>query len=186
MSEVAVAFPASGDWTLEDLLRLPETGYRYEVIEGSLLVTPPPGVSHAVAVTQLTKLLLDRVPDDLFVFATGPGVRLARSVLIPDVLVATRRAAAAGGVGLDPLDVVLVVEVLSPSNRMTDLVTKRAAYAAGGIPHYWVVDPDAPSLLALELHEGSYREVATVRGDESYAAAAPFEVTVSPSALCRP
>jgi hypothetical protein len=37
MAEVAVAFPASGACTPDDL---PDAGIRYEIVEGSLLVTP--------------------------------------------------------------------------------------------------------------------------------------------------
>lgn len=50
----------------------------------------------------------------------------------------------------------LAVEVLSPSNRTTDLVTKRVDYAAAGIPSYWLVDPEVPSVTVLELEGNSY------------------------------
>jgi len=186
VSEVAVAFPASGEWTLEDLLVLPETGFRYEIIEGSLLVTPPAGVLHGVIVAQLVRQLQQSAPEDLFVFPGGIGVRLGRSVLIPDLVVATVTAATAGGPALEPAHVVLVVEVLSASNRMTDLLTKRAVYAAGGIVHYWIVDPDPPSLLALRLHGDGYRTVADVRGESPYDVTEPFPLSLSPARLCRP
>jgi hypothetical protein len=35
-------WPAQGDWTYEDCLRLPEDGQRYEVLRGVLYVTPSP------------------------------------------------------------------------------------------------------------------------------------------------
>lgn len=52
----------------------------------------------------------------------------------------------------------LVVEVLSPSNREHDLVTKRTEYAAAGILEYWIADPEARTLTALSLEAGTYAE----------------------------
>ena len=37
----------------------------------------------------------------------------------------------------------LLVEVLSPSSRQTDRSAKGKRYAALGVRHYWIVDPDA-------------------------------------------
>ncbi|MGH3900000.1 MAG: Uma2 family endonuclease [Pseudonocardiaceae bacterium] len=55
---------------------------------------------------------------------------------------------------------VLAVEVLSPSGRLIDLNLKRAHYQRMGTPSYWVLDPDVPDLLVLELDaDGRYQEV---------------------------
>jgi Uma2 family endonuclease len=81
----------------------------------------------------------------------------------------------------------LAAEVLSPGTRSIDLGAKRLAYAAGGVPHYWVIDPYRPSLVAWRLGEtGDYREVAVIEGDESFAATEPVPVTVVPAELVRP
>jgi Uma2 family endonuclease len=78
---------------------------------------------------------------------------------------------------------VLVVEVLSPSTRSIDLGTKRLAYEAAGVPAYWLVDPEVPSLTVLELDAGRYVERATVTGDDAFHADFPFAVTVIPARL---
>src|SRR5690349_11704955 len=39
-------WPAQGEWTYEDYLRLPEDGNRYEVIRGVLYVSPAPLPEH--------------------------------------------------------------------------------------------------------------------------------------------
>jgi Uma2 family endonuclease len=52
----------------------------------------------------------------------------------------------------------LVFEVLS-HDRSADTVKKFAKYAAAGLPLYWVVDPDGPSLPVFELDQvGGFRE----------------------------
>lgn len=38
--------PDQGEWTYEDWLKLPEDGYRYEVINGELFMSPPPRARH--------------------------------------------------------------------------------------------------------------------------------------------
>ena len=50
-----------------------------------------------------------------------------------------------------------------------------------GCRSYWLVDPETPALTALELDDaGDYRPVADVVGAETFAAARPFAVRVSP------
>ena len=58
-------------------------------------------------------------------------------------------------------------------------------YEEAGVPSYWLVDPAEPSLTVLELEGATYREVATVRGDEPFEATRPFPVSVVPADLIR-
>ncbi|MEZ0164247.1 Uma2 family endonuclease [Kineococcus sp. LSe6-4] len=126
---------------LEDL---PEdtTWPRHEVIDGSLLVTPWAGTTHQAVVGDAYFALRSAAPQTVTVYP-GANVRHTRDgesdLLIPDVVVAA--AAAGGGTYLDSGDVLLAVEVVSPSTRLTDTVTKRAVYAEWGIPLHVVVDP---------------------------------------------
>jgi len=101
-------------------------------------------------------------------------------LLQPDVLVARREDLGTARLERPPL---LVVEVLSPSTRLTDLGTKRLAYEAAGVPAYWLVDPDEPSLTAVRLHEGRYAQEARAGADECYQAGYPFDVAVVPGEL---
>ena len=182
---MALGTPPSGRWTLDDLLRLPEDANRYEIVDGRLLVTPPPAIVHAVAVARLVRLLQDSAAAGFIVLPAGSGVRMGRSVYVPDAVVIDAAPDLTQQV-LDATDVRLAVEVLSPSNRTTDLVTKRADYAAAGIPLYWVIDPEIPSLTVLLLEEGAYVEDAVIRGCDPSVATHPFAVTVRPSALLQP
>jgi Uma2 family endonuclease len=83
------------------------------------------------------------------------------------------------GSGLQPADVLLVVEVLSPSNARTDLVLKRHDYAAEGIPAYWIVDPEKHTLTVLE-HDGGehYTEVALISPGETFTTDRPFPISI--------
>ncbi len=62
---------------------------------------------------------------------------------------------------LSMLPPLLVVEVVSPGKlqRNRDYVAKRTQYQDCGIPEYWIIDPQAQTILILELSDGIYREV---------------------------
>jgi len=79
---------------------------------------------------------------------------------------------------------VLVVEVLSPGNRGTDLVDKPAEYAAAGLDHYWAVDPDDPvTFVVFARRDGRLVEVARAAGTETLTVTEPLAVTVRPADL---
>lgn len=175
--------PQSRPLTADDLALLPDDGHRYELVDGTLVVTPAPSTRHQRAVARLLRTLSDAVPDDLEVL-TGPfDVRLADdTVLQPDVLVCRRADLTEQDLPTAPL---LAVEVLSPSTRLIDLTLKHARYEAAACPAYWVVDPDVPSLRAWELRDGTYVEVAAVEGTDRFSATRPCPVAFSPADLVR-
>jgi Uma2 family endonuclease len=173
--------PRAGEWTVDDLLDLPDDGLQYELADGVLLVTPAPRPRHQRVVRNLLLLLHAHVPDDLEVFVAPLDFQPTRHrSLQPDVLVVRR-----SDVGEENITapLLLAVEVLSPSTRAKDLVLKRALYEDSGVPSYWVVDPDEPSLVVWELEHGAYVERARVTGDDEAAVSAPFAVKVAPAAL---
>jgi Uma2 family endonuclease len=60
-----------------------------------------------------------------------------------------------------------VIEVVSPSNRGRDLLTKRALYARAGVREYWLIDPDARTIEILTLDRDAFHLAATASGDET-------------------
>jgi len=172
--------------TRVDLDAMPDDGHRYELIDGTLVVTPGPSPRHQIVVGQLHLLLAGACPSDLRVLFAPLDVALVDvalsqdTVLQPDLLVARRSDFTERGLPTAPL---LAVEVLSPSTRRVDLTLKRSRYEAAGCPSYWVVDPDGPTVIAWELRAGEYVEVAHVTGEEHYETSTPYDVTFSPAQL---
>jgi Uma2 family endonuclease len=176
-----MALPWGAVLTEDDLATMPDDGHRYELLDGTLLVTPAPNEGHQTCVTSMVVLLHAARQPEVKVLVAPFDVRLSRvTVLEPDVLVARKVDVTPARHEGPPL---LVVEVLSPSTRRIDLGAKRLAYEAAGVPAYWLVDPEVPSLTVLELDAGRYVERATVAGDEPYQATFPFPVTVVPARL---
>jgi Uma2 family endonuclease len=178
---MALDLSRGAPFTEDDLADRPDDGHRYELIDGALVVTPAPNIRHQLVVTRLIVLLHGARQPGQEVFPAPLEVRLSRfTVLQPDVLVTRRDDLTPARLEAAPL---LVVEILSPSTRRIDLGTKRLAFEAAGVPAYWLVDPDVPSVTVLELDAGHYVERATVTGDESFRATVPFPVTVVPARL---
>ena len=175
------ALPWGTELTVEDLEAIPEDGHRYELVDGSLLVTPAPNTRHQRCVMRLGSLLLAAAGGGFEVLSAPYDWVVGPATLFqPDLLVA--HADDIGPLRLErpPL---LVVEVLSPSTRRIDLATKRMAYADSGVSAYWLVDPEVPSLMVLDLEGGQYSEVTTVVGDNGWTSTFPFEAIIVPSAL---
>lgn len=182
---VVTIMPRTGEeWTVDDLDRLPDDGLQYELLDGLLLVTPAPIPVHQRAIGNLHLLLRAACPPGNEVFLAPLDWRpdLLTS-LQPDLLVVRNEDVGEANVTA-PL--VLAVEVLSPSTRRKDLVLKRSKYEDSGVACYWVVDPAAPSLLALELRDGTYVPAAEVHGPERARLHHPFPVEIIAEALVRP
>lgn len=173
--------PQSRPLTADDLAVLPDDGHRYELVDGTLIVTPAPSWRHQRAVVRLVTALASTVPDDLEVLAAPFDVRLADdTVLQPDVLVCRLADLTPHDLPAPP---VLAIEALSPSTRLVDLNLKRARFEAAGCPAYWVVDPDAPSITAWELHDGTYVEVASCVAAEVFTTIQPCAIAFAPEEL---
>ena len=149
-----------------------------EMLDGAVFVSPSPGFGHADAVLALAGRLRAAAPPWLRVLASPFPVRLGRQTeLRPDVFVARYVDLTRDELTAPPL---LAVEVRSPGSGLLDLSVKRGVYARHRVPSFWVLDPEAPALTALELDEdGDYRVVADVVGGDAFAAVRPFPVRFS-------
>jgi Uma2 family endonuclease len=158
----------TGSWTYEDLFDLPDDGRRFEIIEGELYEMPSPTWVHATVIANLITMLLPLVtrlggvwrtaPLDVFFSGANP--------VQPDIIVLLPGGEAhAIDRGVEgPPD--LLIEVLSPSNRNHDLLTKRALYGQAGVREYWLVDPEARTLTMLTLDRDALHLAFTASGGE--------------------
>ena len=131
-------------WTLEMVRALPEDGNRYEVLDGTLLVSPAPSYRHQIAVALLYEILAPYTRTNGIgrTLMSPADIELSPTrMLQPDLFVIP------GGVKTeswkDVTRLLLTAEVLSPSSARWDRKDKRTAYQEKLIPEYWVVDIDA-------------------------------------------
>lgn len=163
-----------------------ESGYT-ELQEGRLVMSPSPRPNHAFALFRLAKQLdeqlpehLDLLPDiDIDLELAGPdepGFSRRPDLIVAD-LDGIKRAEESGQL-ISAKDVLIVVEIVSPSSRRMDNVIKHGEYADAGIPHYWIVDLTEPvSLTACHLAPGSgYQNSPEVSGRANLPEPFPLEI----------
>lgn len=167
--------PRAGDWTVDDLVELPDDGLQYELADGVLLVTPAPRPRHQRVAHRLLRVLDRHVGVDMEVFFAPLDFQPTRTrSLQPDLLVVRR--ADVGELNITaPL--LLSVEILSASTRAKDLILKKGLYQDSGVPSYWVLDPENRTLIAWELEDGAYAEAARLVPGDVFRTERPFPLS---------
>lgn len=163
------SWPAQGEWTYEDYLRLPQDGKRYEVIRGVLHVTAPPTYEHQTIVGELILTLGSFVRERGFGKALMVPVRLPFGIgspVQPDLIVLRAGNIPDGEAKSFEGVPDLVAEVLSRGTRRRDRTLKLKAYQDAGIPELWLVDPDERIVEVYVLKQGKYAQL--VRGGEGW------------------
>ena len=155
--------------TAEELMELPDDGFRYELINGELEKMPPPGLPHGRIAFRLSVFL------GQFILEHGLGEGLAPetgfkltsnpdTVLAPDfAFVTNERFTEVGkteGYGVGAPD--LAVEVLSPSDRPGKVNQKISQWFSFGTKQVWIVDPTR-SMVAVYRSES---DITTFSGSD--------------------
>ncbi len=142
--------------TYEQYRHLPETGPRYQLIDGELIMSPAPTSRHQKIVLRIAAALLAFVERNRLgeVFCAPIDVILSGTdVLQPDILFvaeARRKTIAREGIVEAPD---LCIEVLSESTRAVDLGAKKMLYAKHGVREFWAVDPEENWIEVYRLSE---------------------------------
>ena len=156
--------------TAEDLLHMPDDGRRYELIEGKLIeLAPPPGFLHGSVAGNAYWELRDftRRHEAGRVLAAETGFRISAvpdTVRAPDAaFVATERLPEGElPAGYLPFAPDLLVEVVSPSDRASDVQEKVHMWLDAGARLVWVAYPSTRSVTAYR----SRTDVTIVEGDQ--------------------
>ncbi|WP_460964734.1 Uma2 family endonuclease [Pedococcus soli] len=149
-----------------------------EFFDGEATVNPP-SRQHQRIIRRLARLLEDAAPEGYEVLSEAGWMMRPGFVFEPDIMVADKDAPGADLLRVAPL---LVVEVASPSTKHVDLGRKTQLYAEGGLPWYWIVQPDNESITVLHNEDGRFVTVreysrGVVTLDE------PFVVTLDVEAV---
>ncbi|HVX14594.1 MAG TPA: Uma2 family endonuclease [Pirellulales bacterium] len=161
--------PPQGAWTEEQyLVFTDDTNRLIEFTDGCLEPLPTPTDRHQAILAFLYETFLG------FVRPRGGRVRFAALRLRirsgkfrePDLLLLLSaddpRRQNRYWTGAD-----LALEVVSPDKPSRDLIEKRGDYAEGGVPEYWLVNPEDETVTVLRLADGAYVEAGTFRRGDS-------------------
>lgn len=138
--------------TADDLLMLPDDGWRYELVEGRLVRMPPTNLEHSDICGNLYMALRRFVDQRRLGRVTMPETGFTISppgqpdtVQAPDLaFIQSERLAHLGGRGartFPRLAPDLVVEIASPSQHRPEMAEKSRLWLSAGVRLVWVVWP---------------------------------------------
>jgi Uma2 family endonuclease len=149
---ITIPRPSADGYTTADLHALPDDGRRWELIDGSLILSPSATINHNTIALWIANALWDSNPSDDHVIGLDQSANVDQhNEPRPDVVVAPARFWEQSPFPISESR--LVVEVISPTSVLRDTETKRALYARAGVPAYWIVVPaaDEPTISLAEL-----------------------------------
>ncbi|MEM7387849.1 MAG: Uma2 family endonuclease [Verrucomicrobiota bacterium] len=163
--------PIAPPITVDDYRVLPETGPRYQLVEGSLEMAPAPSRYHQDISRNLEFLILQWIqaggggkiynaPFDVYLDETN--------VFQPDLVYITPENLGiltdAGAEGAPDL----VVEILSPRTRALDVGPKKKVYARLGVKELWIIDPEGRTIDQFRLAEDAEKALARFAETDSF------------------
>ena len=169
-SDMRRARPEPTRFTYEDYLAFPDDGRRHELVDGEHVVTPAPGARHQRVAGRLFLALgnfVERQGLGQVYFAPLDVIISDVDVVQPDILfVASDRVEIVRHAVHGAPD--LAAEMVSPSSRRTDEVTKLGLYDRAGVREYWVVDPEIEVVKVYRRTDGGgFPLVAELSGEDN-------------------
>ena len=155
--------------TAEELLRLPDDGKRYELVEGELKEMAPAGGRHGSVAATLAMLLGQRVRGRRLgvVLAAETGFRISRdpeTVRAGRLLRGARAHPPAGPPeGYWDLASDLAAEVVSPNDTAAEIQSKVQMWLDAGTRLVWVLYPNTRSVMVYE----SSKEIRVLAAGET-------------------
>ncbi len=136
--------PRKRRWSEADLLRLPDDGRKYELVDGRLREVPTGG-QHGWLGVRLSARILALRAESLYVFDSSTGFRMrGGNIRSPDVAVMRRERLPDGKPPIGFIDGApdLAVEIVSPSEDPHDLLRKIGEYFDSGAQEVWLLLPE--------------------------------------------
>ncbi|WP_369405757.1 Uma2 family endonuclease [Streptacidiphilus anmyonensis] len=172
------AVTSDSDGLLEAFLDLSvPDGFRAQLIEGEIIVTPPPDGAHETLISVVAKQLYRHAGLDVDVLQTK-GLRVPGGRFIPDATVIAAGGFMEAEPWAEPAGVLLVLEVTS-SRPDKDREAKRLGYAKAGIPCYLLVDRSEGKItLFTDPEKGDYQTATRASFGKPLDLPAPFGFTI--------
>lgn len=158
-------------WTVEEYLRTSWSPDR-ELVDGRIEKRNLGEKEHSILQRYLTVLfVMNRDKWGVEVFPDLRTRTKATNFRVPDVLVVRAEDKFKRYITRPPL---IAIEILSPEDTLAAMGKKSAEYRQFGVPHIWVIDPEAR--VAYGYGEAGLEKV---RGNELTVPATPIRVVLS-------
>lgn len=157
----------TGLMSIEEFERLPDDGLRRELVRGQVIKEPPAGFGHGRIAVTIASILHSYVRENdlgrvvtaetgFVLFNEPPTVRA------PDVAFVAKERLTFDEERFAPLAPDLAVEIVSPSNTVSEIHDKVADYLDAGTRLIWVVEPRSRTVTVYHSRE----MIRLLTGDE--------------------
>jgi len=119
-----------------------------------------PRIRHRLTQSELIIQLRLAYPDALLL--PGTGLQMGDDYRVPDIMIVSDADLDVEFYTGIPL---VVIEIVSASTWRTDLIEKADEYARGGIPQYWIVDPEVGEIVIRVNKNGQWRTTARLNAE---------------------
>lgn len=146
--------PQEKTYTIDDIYALPE-GTRAELIDGQIYSMAPPSRRHQEIVGTLYRKIADYIDSrsgSCKAYIAPFAVFLNendKNYVEPDISIVCDKSKLndRGCTGAPDW----IIEVVSPSSRQMDYMTKLFKYRSAGVREYWIVDPEKNRILVYDF-----------------------------------
>ena len=151
-----LAHKVQGEFTIEDYYLLPDD-HRAELIDGVIYDMTAPTYIHQGIECEIHGFFRDHIRKNngkCMSFLAPADVQLDcdnRTMVQPDVFIICDRNKLNKKVLYGAPD--LIIEILSPSTRNKDIITKTHKYRNAGVLEYWIVDPMKKQVRVYEFEK---------------------------------
>lgn len=143
-------------YTINDIYALPD-GERAELIDGNIYYMAPPNRKHQRIITELSTVInnyikanggsceVDLAPFAVFLNENETYVEPDLSVICDKNKLTDKGCNGAPD---------WIIEIVSPSSKRMDYMTKLFKYRSSGVREYWIVDPDKNRIMVYYFEAG--------------------------------
>jgi Uma2 family endonuclease len=154
----------------EDYRLMPETGPRYQLVEGELIISPAPNRYHQDISRNLEYILLHYLethPLGKLYHAPFDVYLGEHNVFQPDIAFFSKdRLSALTKEGAEGSPT-FVVEILSPKTAKIDRESKRKVFATFGLEELWIIDPVKKTIEVFFLQKDAERPAAVYHDQDT-------------------
>lgn len=156
-----MSLPQERIYTTADIYDLPD-GQRAELIDGQIYFMSPPSRRHQKISMELSATIRDYIRShngSCEVYSAPFAVFLNeddRNYVEPDISVICdpEKLTDRGCTGAPDW----IIEIVSPSSRRMDYLTKLLKYSSSGVREYWIVDPDKKQIMVYDFVNNDMRQ----------------------------
>lgn len=162
---------------------------RYELIAGEIYLLASPTFNHQIAVNEIAGHFYNffqgkpcrslTAPLDVRLFGFAAKFEEDPNVVQPDVIVICDQDKVNNANKYEGIPT-LIVEVLSPSTKGKDLVTKLNLYMKSGVSEYWIVDLENKSIIQYSFSQEKDIQSLKILKEEDTVKSSVFESLTIP------